>query len=173
MTHADIRIGTLASLEKGAAYLKQILPHGFESFSLTSWKQIGNVDLKRSAKEIMDVLGDRAVVSSVGLFGNPLQDENCARDIARCIDAAPLFKCSLFTGFAGAIEGRPLPESMPAFKKVWSELVKRAEDKGVRIAWENCDMGGTWDAPLFNIAHAPSPAPTSGWNGNPATRWSR
>ena len=156
MGHEDIRIGTLAPMDKGAAYLKQILPHGFESFSLTLWKEIGGVDFKRTAAEVLDVLGDKAVISSIGLFGNPLQDEACARDIARCIDAAPLFKCDLFTGFAGALEGKPLPESLPVFKKVWGELARRAEDKGVRIAWENCDMGGTWQAPRFNIAHAPT-----------------
>lgn len=50
MSHTDIRIGTLAGMNLGAAYLKQILPHGFESFSLTCWQHIGNVDVKRAAK---------------------------------------------------------------------------------------------------------------------------
>ena len=36
-SHSDIRIGTLASANKGGHYLKQIIPHGFESFSLTCW----------------------------------------------------------------------------------------------------------------------------------------
>ena len=40
MSHTDIRIGTLAPMDKGAACLKQILPHGFESFSLTFWQKI-------------------------------------------------------------------------------------------------------------------------------------
>jgi len=34
-------------------------------------------------------------------------------------------------------------------------LVKLAEDCGVRIAFENCDMGGTWESPKWNIAHSP------------------
>ena len=150
----DIRIGTLAPLDRGATYLKQMLPHGFESFSLTFWKQIGAVDLEGSASEVLDVLGDQAQVSALTMFGNPLQDEQSARDIARCIDAAHLYNCRLVSGFAGAIEGKPLPDSLPAFKKVWTELAKRAEDKGVRLALENCDMGGTWKGPLWNIAHA-------------------
>jgi sugar phosphate isomerase/epimerase len=156
MSHQDIRIGTLASMDKGANYLKQILPHGFESFSLTFWKEIGKVDVERTAKEALDAIGDQAVISSIGMFGNPLQDENAARDFGRCIDYAHLFKTDLVCGFAGAIEGKPLPESMPAFKKVWGKLAKKAEDKGVRIAWENCDMGGWWHDVRWNIAHAPS-----------------
>lgn len=156
MSHHDIRIGTLAPMDKGAGYLKQILPHGFESFSLTFWQKIGGVDIERTAREVKDTLGDRAVISSIGLFGNPLQEEEARVGLAKCIDSARLFNCDIVCGFAGAIEGKPLPESMPAFKKVWGELARRAEDQGVRIAFENCDMGGWWQAPQWNIAHAPS-----------------
>ncbi len=158
MTPKDtgIRIGTLADMKKGASYIKQILPHGFESFSLTFWQYIGDVDIERTAKEVCETMGDQAIVSSIGLFGNPLQDEQSAKDFARCIDSAHLFGTDLVAGFAGAIEGRPLPESMPQFKKVWGELSKRAEDKGVRIAWENCDMGGWWHDVKWNIAHSPT-----------------
>jgi len=155
MSQLDIRIGTCAPLDKGAAYLKQILPHGFESFSLSCWKTLGNVDLQRTAKEVLECIGERAVISTLGVFGNPLMDENVVQDLARVIDAAHLFNCDIVAGFAGAIEGKPLPESMPQFKKVWGELARRAKDKGVRIAFENCDMGGTWESPRWNIAHSP------------------
>ena len=156
MSHSDIRIGTLAPLDKGAAYLRQILPHGFESFSLTSMTRLPELNFEKTAKEILDTLGDKAVISSLGLFGNPLQDEHTARDLGRCIDLARLFKAKVVCGFAGAVEGKPVPESMPQFKKVWGPLAKRAEDQGVRIAWENCDMGGNWDSPKWNIAHSPA-----------------
>ena len=156
MSQLDIRIGTLAGMDKGAAYLKQILPHGFESFSLTFWEKIGDVNVEKTAKECRDVLGDKAIISSIGMFGNPLQNENTAKDFARCIDNAHLFGTNLVCGFAGGIEGKAIPESMPQFKKVWGELAKRAEGKGVRIAFENCDMGGWWHDVKWNIAHSPT-----------------
>lgn len=156
MAHNDIRIGTLAQCRNAAAYIKQILPHGFESFQLTFWQKIGDVNLKATAKAVRDVIGDQAVISSLGMFGNPLQDRAAARDFARCIDAAGLFGCNVVAGFAGAIEGKPLPESLPAYRKVWGELARRAEAKEVKIAFENCDMGGTWASPKWNIAHSPA-----------------
>jgi len=156
MSHSDIRIGTLAPIDKAVTYIPQILPHGFESVSLMIWKAIGAVNLEETAKRLGEILGDRAVISSLGMFGNPLQDETTAEDFGRCIDACKLFGCDIVTGFAGAIEGKALPESMPAFKKVWSGLVKRAEDKGVRVAFENCDMGGWWHDVRWNIAHSPT-----------------
>jgi sugar phosphate isomerase/epimerase len=174
-SHADIRIGTVVRLEKGADYVHQILPHGFESIQPFSWGQLPSIDLERTAKEIRDALGDRAIVSSLAMFGNPLMNEQTAKDFGRCIDAArPLFGCDIVAGFAGAIDGRPLEESIPPFKKLWSDLAKRAEDAGVRIAFETCDMGGTWQSVKWNIAHAsaaweilfnevPSPALTIEW----------
>lgn len=156
MSQLDIRLGTIVQGKAGANYIKQILPHGFESFQLMFWQEIGDIDLERSAAEIRDAMGDQATISSLGMFGNPLQSEDVARDFGRCIDAAHLFGCSIVAGFAGAIEGQPMPESMPQFKKVWSELAKRAEDKGVRIALENCDMGGWWHDVRWNIAHSPT-----------------
>lgn len=153
--HRDIRIGTLAPMDRGVEYLAQILPHGFESFELNLWQYVGDVNLEETAKSVLDLLGDDAEVSAVGIYGNPLQDEKCAEAWETVIRAAPLFGAKVVCGFAGALEDRPVPESMPKFKEVFGHLAKVAEDTGVKIGFENCDMGGTWDRPRFNIAHAP------------------
>jgi len=157
MKQSDIRIGTLVKAENNpASYIRQILPHGFESFSLTFWKHDNGIDLECLARETADAVGSQAIISSLGMFGNPLQDEEALRSWERCIDTAHLFGTKLVAGFAGAVEGKPLPESMPRFKEVWSELARRAEDRGVRIAFENCDMGGWWHDVRWNIAHSPA-----------------
>jgi len=155
-----IRIGTLVSAgAKAAEYITQILPHGFESFSLTHWQVLGG-DLKRIAAEVNDVLGGTdAVVSSLSVFGNPLDGDKAtiAREgLRKAIDAAHLYGCDLVTGFAGRVIDKPIHASMKAFKRVWGPLIKRAADRGVRIAFENCDMGGTWSKGDWNIAHNPT-----------------
>lgn len=154
--HQDIRIGTIAELKHGASYLKQILPHGFECFELTNWQYLPEgIDMAETAKQVKDVLGDQATVSCLGLYGNPLQDEKNARDWETVIRSCKLFDTNLVCGFAGAIETDPVECSMAAYKKVIGHLAKVAEGEGVRIAFENCDMGGTWAKPRFNIAHSP------------------
>lgn len=153
--HQDIRIGTLAPMDKGADYLRQVVPHGFESFELTLWQYVGGVDLEKTAKECLDVVAGEAEISSIGIYGNPLTDEKTAADWARVIRSAKLFGCNVVCGFAGALEDRPIDESMPKFKEVFGELAKVAAGEGVKIAFENCDMGGTWSAPRWNIAHSP------------------
>lgn len=153
--HQDIRLGTIVRAPDGAPYIRQILPHGFESFQIMFWERIGDISLERLASEVLEACDGRATISSLGMFGNPLTSEEAARDFGRCIEAAHLFGCSIVAGFTGALDGQSVPASIPRFKEVWGDLAKRAEDAGVRVAWENCDMGGTWKHTHMNLAHAP------------------
>jgi len=72
--HSDIRIGTLVHSDPN--YIRQILPHGFESISITFWQTLGGSDLKKLAAEVKEVIGGRDVkVSTLSIFGNPLGTE--------------------------------------------------------------------------------------------------
>jgi len=156
----SIRIGTLVNAPGAPRYIAQILEHGFESFSVTFWQTLAGADLKKLAAEIKEVLGDSGVIiSSVGIYGNPLETQPKDRETVAAwkalIDNASLFGTDIVTGFAGRIRGKPIDESMKVFKKVFGDLGRRAADKGVRIAFENCDMGGAWASGDWNIAHHP------------------
>src|SRR5512140_3712565 len=136
MNEQTIRIGTLVNgnpeAGKTAEYIRQILPHGFESFSITFWQTLGRTGLKDMARRVRDVLGDQAVISSVSCFGNPLMDRPIDAETRngwkKLIDHCHLFDCNLVTGFAGRIIGKPIPDSMKAFAKVFGPLAKRAAD---------------------------------------------
>ena len=157
-----IRIGTLVSgSEHGANYIRQIRPYGFESFSITFWQTLQGADLEKLAREVNEALaGSGAVISCIGVFGNPLGERPIdaeSRDAwTKLIDAAHLFGCNLVTGFAGRVVDRPIDESIPRYAEVFGPLAKRAADKGVRLAFENCDMGGDWHRGDWNIAHGPT-----------------
>jgi sugar phosphate isomerase/epimerase len=161
-SHTDIRIGTVVLVLPNVdtlEYIRQILPHGFESFQIFFWQTIGDVNLEKFATDLKRLLaeaGDTAVISSVGCYGNPLTDEQNAADLGRLIDAAPVFGCDVVGCFAGRAEGASVPDSMPRFREVFGPLADRAADQGVRIAFENCAMGGDWQGGGCNIAHSPS-----------------
>ena len=158
----DIRIGTLVNTGMDAPeYIRQILPHGFESFGITFWQTCEGIDFRKLAREVKEVLaGSGAVISSLAVFGNPLDGSDMAKETIRgwrkCIDNAHLFDCDIVAGFTGRVVDKRIDESIGTFKKVWTPLAKRASDKGVRIAFENCDMGGTWAKGNWNIAHNPT-----------------
>jgi sugar phosphate isomerase/epimerase len=157
-----IRIGTLVNGGEGTAdYIRQILPHGFESFAITFWQTVGATDLAKLADEVRAVLaGTDAVISSVSVFGNPLMDDEMAAQTraswAKLIDAASLFGCDIVTGFTGRVIDTPIDQCIPRYKEVFTPLAEQAAGKGVRLAFENCDMGGTWNLGGWNIAHTPA-----------------
>jgi sugar phosphate isomerase/epimerase len=176
--HHDIRIGTLVPAHRGVDYMCQILPHGFESIQVAFGQTVGD-DLHRYAQGLKALLeqsdrgegdaesakatpdksessGTQCMVSSVGVYGNPLIDDEALRSWQELIDTCEdLFGCSLVTGFAGRIPERPIPDSIGRFVEVFGPLAKRAADRGVRIAFENCNMEGDWDRGSWNIAHSP------------------
>ncbi len=160
--HDDIRIGTIAQGGAGAEYVRQIIPYGFESFEISFWQHIGEVDVRKYARELLKVIeeteapGPTPVVSALGLYGNPLEDEQTARDWRKLIDAAKHFgpDCKVICGFAGALNGKPVPDAMKQYKKVFTPLAKRAADNGLKIAFENCTMGGHWNSAKMNIAYS-------------------
>ncbi len=162
MLQNDIHIGTLVDGKRAdpANYIRQILPHGFESFQLTFWQTLGSVNLPDLAARVKDAIGDQAVISSLAVFGNPLEQTETDLETLRAwediIDHAHLFGASIVAGFTGRLRGQSIDKSLPRFKEVFGPLAKRAADKGLRIAFENCDMGGTWESGDWNIAHNPT-----------------
>lgn len=161
--HDDIRIGTLVPAhERTAEVIAQLLPHGFESFQLSFGRHVGSFDLDRLATEACRVLGNHVAsdgiprtISAISVYGNPLTSPEAIADWERLIDAAASFGCRIVSGFAGRLPGRPVPDSLPRFRDVFSELSRRAEDRGVLLAFENCDKRGNWETGDWNIAHAP------------------
>jgi sugar phosphate isomerase/epimerase len=156
----QIRIGTLVGGGDAVRVLPQIIPHGFESFALTFWQTTNGTDLSELAKRVKEILAEKdIVISSLGIFGNPLSGTGDNADTLasweRLIDHAEAFGTNLVTGFTGRVPGS-IDESIPRFAEVFGELVRRAEDRGVKLAFENCDMGGTWKSGDWNIAHNPT-----------------
>lgn len=161
-TPNDIRIGTLVSGNQPdpAGYISQILPHGFESFQITFWQTLGGVHLPELASRVKDALGSEASISSLAVFGNPLEggeiDLQTLRAWEAAIDAAPLFGAGIVAGFTGRLRGKSIPESIPRFREVFGPLARRAADNGVKIAFENCAMDGTWESGDWNLALNPA-----------------
>ena len=78
-----IRIGTMvkAGVPDPASYVRAILPVGFESIQPFFWQTLGNKDIPRLAHELREAIDDADVkISALGMFGNPLGDEDRDRE---------------------------------------------------------------------------------------------
>jgi sugar phosphate isomerase/epimerase len=157
----NILIGTMYLADKDCiTNLRKLIDLGFESFNLFYWQKFNGVEPEKLAEELFPIVQAAGVkISAISLFGNPLLDneegENTRSDFIRLIDSAKDFGCDLVSGFTGRLIDVPIPENIERFKAVWTPLAERAADKGVRIAWENCHMGGNWLTGDWNIAHNP------------------
>ena len=121
--------------------------------------------------------------SALGYYGNALSedaDEAAAtrEHLKRVIDAAPLLGLSTVNSFVGAHPKLPFEENFQRFTQVWPDLVRYAEDRGVRIGIENCPMlfANTWPFGV-NLARTPAiwrrmfeviPSPSFGLNYDPS-----
>jgi hypothetical protein len=94
-------------------------------------------------------------ITTLGYYCNALENEAHRKNLEKAIDNARLYGAKTVSTFAGALEGRSVDEALPRFGEVFRELAKRAEDQGVRLAIENCPMGGTWDRATCNIGFNP------------------
>jgi sugar phosphate isomerase/epimerase len=138
-------------------------PDGMACFQLIwSLKHGGGVpDLSGPAASVREAAAERgAAISALGVYGNPLRKDaagEAARDgLRRALLAARAFGTSVVGCFAGRIPGTPVPDSIPRFQQVFTELARIAEGEGVCIAFENCLQGGNWERGDTNIGFHPA-----------------
>jgi len=151
-----IRIGTLVSMndpEDGMRKIDTFLKHGFESFALTFWRTVGEVDLTALAARVRAKLDPLGVpVSCLSIFGNPLGGDAEAADAIhsweRVIDAAPSFGCTIV---------RRLESGSPSKTVRWMAIGPAATGTSLSTP------------PRGACSSRPCQARPSASNGNPAT----
>jgi sugar phosphate isomerase/epimerase len=118
--------------------------------------------------------------SALAYYPNNLDPDPAAREAAhahlrRVVAAAQRLDVGVVCTFAGADPARPLDGNLKEFGRVWPPLVGYAEERGVRIAIENCPMVG-WPGGT-NLAYCPAawdamfeaiPSPSLGLNLDPS-----
>ena len=152
----QIKIGTCIPGQQAEQWLPGMKDKGFECFAINFHMTYSGIELKELAPKVMGMLeGTGTYVSTVGYYCNALQNESQLHDLEYAIDNAHLFGAKTVATFAGALEGQSIDAAIPRFKEVFSELAKRAEDRGVKLAIENCPMHGDWRHATCNIGINP------------------
>ncbi|GDY13497.1 sugar phosphate isomerase [Planctomycetota bacterium] len=159
-----IRLGTVVhGNAKLPDYLRQILPHGFETVQITFGHMSfdHSLDLERLAKDCKEVMAPYgARFAALSLFGNPVSNEAKGVEVRegwkKVIEHAHHFDCDLVSGFSGGITGGTVPDSAKAVAEVFKPLARRAGERGLRLAFENCPMGTTWRKVGENTAFSPA-----------------
>ena len=152
----QIRIGTCIPGLKAESWIPHMVKAGFETLAICNHMSLEGIDMAQQAPRLKELIKDSGVeITTFGYYSNALQFEDHKKNMEHVIDNAHLYGAKIVSTFAGGLEGQSVDASMKKFKEVYGDLAKRAEDRGVKIAFENCPMGGTWDKVTCNIAINP------------------
>lgn len=151
-----MKIGTCVRGENLISALPSIINNGFETVEVYFDRGLNGIDLVTLSQEAKEIAEEKISFTCIGVYVNPLQYEEQRQEVEACIENAGLFGANVISTFAGAIEGASVPESIGAFKTVFSELTRRAENKGVKIGIENAHSTGFWYRATNNIGFCPS-----------------
>ncbi|MBR1660303.1 MAG: sugar phosphate isomerase/epimerase [Oscillospiraceae bacterium] len=103
------------------------------------------------AAEINAYVKEKGVeISSLGYYPNTMDPDPEKRKtyvdhIHALIDASAMLGVNMVTTFLGRDPKKTVEENLELVKEVWPPILKHAEEKGVKIAIENCPMWFTKD----------------------------
>lgn len=98
------------------------------------------------ARHIRDYCAARKVsISSLAYYPNPLDGDPARREKAvshlkKVIEASAKLGVNLVTTFIGRDQNQSVEENLALVREVWPPILHLAEERGVRIAIENCPM---------------------------------
>lgn len=171
---------------------------GFESVELMCWPRgqaerryagVTHVDVSQlddaTVEALQKALSEhRMRISGLGYYPNPLDPDRekaafFQDHIRAVIQAAARLGVPVVNTFVGRNPATSLSENLQQFGKVWPDIVRLAEDLGVRIGIENCPMYFTMDEwpGGKNLATTPEiwdqmfdiiPSPSFGLNYDPS-----
>ena len=147
--------------------LKQIAAIGFDSVSFTTGPgralDASRPETIRGAVEEARKLG--LEVTAIGFYGNPLVSDSKERKTQveywqKLLDLAAELQVKVVTGFPGRGEAESVRDVIGEFGKVFGPIAEKAEDLGIRIAFENWKGGGfftpaDWEA-VFREVTSPA-----------------
>jgi sugar phosphate isomerase/epimerase len=105
-------------------------------------------DAVRRVGELIDMQG--VAISGLGYYPNPLsadrsEAETAVAHLHQVIDAAAELGVGVVNSFVGRDPSQSVEANWPRFLQTWRPLVQHAEERGVRIGIENCQMLFTAD----------------------------
>lgn len=138
--------------------------NGLECVEVACWPQgkaarryagVSHIDVANLTAEEADELTDYAAgkgieISSLAYYPNPLDEDLEKRKevidhLYKVIDASALLEVNMVTTFIGRMPSKTVSANIEEAVKVWTPILGYAQDKGVKIAIENCPMLFTED----------------------------
>lgn len=134
---------------------------GFQCLEVACWPAggaerryagVSHIDCRRVcedddyAKYILDLTADKGItISSLAFYPNTMDSDLVKRNasidhLKAVIRASAKLGVGMVTTFIGRDQYKTQEENIELFKTIWPDLIRLAEENGVKIAIENCPM---------------------------------
>jgi sugar phosphate isomerase/epimerase len=121
------------------------LPGTARRYAGTSHIDVANLSDSEATQIVSEIEAKGLAISGLGYYPNPLHPDLEKRDAAivhirHLIDAARKMGVPFANTFMGGDPAKSLDENWEVALKVWPDIVRYAQDRGVKITIENCPM---------------------------------
>lgn len=132
---------------------------GFECVEVACWPQgkaerryagVSHINVDDTSEEYVNYVKNYAAekgveISSLAFYPNTMDSDLEKRQasidhLMKVINMSALLGVNMVTTFVGRMQEKTVEENIEEFKKVWPAIIKFAEEKGVKVAIENCPM---------------------------------
>ena len=157
-----MKLGIVSAIYDGFTF-EEMIDHassvGYECVEVACWPQgkaerryagVSHIDVENTSEDYIAYVKDYCAkknisISSLAFYPNTMDGdlEKRAANIAhlkKVINMSSLMGVNMVTTFIGRDQTKTVEENLEIFMEVWPEIIKLAEEKGVKIAIENCPM---------------------------------
>ena len=157
-----MKLGIVSAIYDGFSFeemIDNVALNGYECVEVACWPQgkaerryagVSHIDVENTSAEYIDYLKNyckekNVEISSLAFYPNPMDSDDEKRNaniehLKKVINMSALMGVNMVTTFIGRDQSKTVEENLEIFKTVWPPIIKLAEEKGVKIAIENCPM---------------------------------
>lgn len=157
-----MKLGIVSAIYDGFSF-EEMIDHasatGCECVEVACWPQgkaerryagVSHIDVDNTSAEYIKYVKDYCAaknieISSLAFYPNTMDGDLEKRKasidhLKKVINMSALLGVNMVTTFIGRDQKKTVEENLEIFKEVWPPIIKLAEEKGVKVAIENCPM---------------------------------
>ena len=157
-----MKLGIVSAIYDGFSF-EEMLDHaaatGYECVEVAYWPQgkaerryagVSHIDVDNTSEEYIKYIQNycklkNIEISSLAFYPNTMDGDLEKRQaniahLKKVINMSSLLGINMVTTFIGRDQTKTVEDNLEIFKEVWKPIIKLAEEKGVKIAIENCPM---------------------------------
>ena len=157
-----MKLGIVSAIYDGFTFeemMDNASDNGYECVEVACWPQgkaerryagVSHIDVDNTSADYIKYVQDYCVaknieISSLAFYPNTMDEDFEKRaanieHLKKVINMSALLGVNMVTTFIGRAQSKTVEENLELFKEIWPPIIKFAEEKGVKVAIENCPM---------------------------------